>query len=506
VKFVTKKSSISKSLDSTHPELAKEAVDWDPSEYTFGSHTKKLWRCEKNHQYLSIIKNRVKGDGCPYCTNRKVLSGYNDLATTHPELAKEANGWDPTSVIAGTPKKLEWKCKNNHIWSANGQNRSRGAGCPYCNNKYVKKNYNDLATTHPHLAKEANGWDPTTVFAGTHKSLEWKCSKGHIWKAKSISRFNGNNCPYCSGRYPFVGETDLATTHPHLVNEAYGWDPTTISAGTQKSLEWKCSKGHIWKARPLRRIAGDGCSVCSNHQALIGYNDLATTHPEIAKQAYGWDPTTVIAGTRKKLEWKCESGHIWITTGDARTSGRNCIYCSHQKVLAGFNDLATTHPDLAKEAYGWDPRKVIAGTHKKLEWKCEEGHIWKAESKSRTYGRGCPTCSSTGFDPNKNGYLYFLIQPNWEIFQIGITNVPEARLSRHKSNGFELLELRGPMDGHTARELETALLKYLKNQKADLSPDHVAGKFDGYSESWTIDSYKVNNLKELIDKASEAGF
>ena len=50
------------------------------------------------------------------------------------------------------------------------------------------------------------------------------------------------------------------------------------------------------------------------------------------------------------------------------------------------------------------------------------------------------------------------------------------------------------------------MLRYLKSQKADLSPEHVAGKFDGYSESWTIDSYKVNNLKELIDKASEAGF
>ena len=68
------------------------------------------------------------------------------------------------------------------------------------------------------------------------------------------------------------------------------------------------------------------------------------------------------------------------------------------------------------------------------------------------------------------------------------------------------MELRGPMDGHTAQELETAILRYLKSQKADLSPDHVAGKFDGYSESWTMDSYKVNNLKELIDKASEAGF
>jgi hypothetical protein len=50
------------------------------------------------------------------------------------------------------------------------------------------------------------------------------------------------------------------------------------------------------------------------------------------------------------------------------------------------------------------------------------------------------------------------------------------------------------------------MLRFLKSQKADLSPDHVAGKFDGYSESWTIDSFQVNNLKELIDKSREAGY
>ena len=62
------------------------------------------------------------------------------------------------------------------------------------------------------------------------------------------------------------------------------------------------------------------------------------------------------------------------------------------------------------------------------------------------------------------------------------------------------------MDGHTAREIETLILRFLKLQNAELSPEHIAGKFDGYSESWTIDSYQVNNLKDLIDRASEAGF
>ena len=233
---------------------------------------------------------------------------------------------------------------------------------------------------------------------------------------------------------------------------------------------------------------------------------LSITHPEIADEADGWDPSQVSSGSNKRYLWKCQFGHTWNAIVNNRTIGTGCPVCSNRQVLTGYNDLATTHPELAKEANGWDPRKVIAGSDKKLEWKCNQGHEWKVSPNNRTYGTGCPTCASFGYDPNKEAHIYFLIQPSWEVYQIGITNFPNDRLKRHAKNGFELLELRGPMDGHKAQELETAVLRYLKSQNADLSPEYLAGKFDGYSESWTIDSFKVNNLKELIDKAVDAGF
>jgi len=370
---------------------------------------------------------------------------------------------------------------------------------------------NDLATTHPELAKEAVGWDPNTVIAGTHKKLEWKCKKGHTWKAAGSTRVKGHGCPFCSGRQVLVGVNDLATTHPDLASEAFGWDPKTVIAGTRKKLDWKCKQGHTWKANGSDRAYGkSGCPICSGRQVLVGVNDLATTHPDLASEAFGWDPKFISAGTGKKVEWKCKQGHTWKATSNSRTQDKSknkgCPFCTNRKVFFGFNDMSTTHPELAKEANGWDPKKTLAGTSKKLNWKCFEGHEWRAAGDHRIRGSGCPSCATSGFDPYSDSYLYFLIQPQWEIYQIGITNVPEDRLNRHNKNGFELLEIRGPMDGHTAQELETALLRFLKSQKADLSPDHVAGKFDGYTESWTIDSYKVNNLKELIDKASEAGF
>jgi hypothetical protein len=98
-----------------------------------------------------------------------------------------------------------------------------------------------LSVTHPELAAQADGWDPTTVTAGTAKKLKWKCPKEHSWTTGIINRATkGTGCPSCSGRLAIPGETDLATTHPELAAQAAEWDPTTVKAGTNRKLKWRC--------------------------------------------------------------------------------------------------------------------------------------------------------------------------------------------------------------------------------------------------------------------------
>ena len=104
-----------------------------------------------------------------------------------------------------------------------------------------------LAETHPELAAQADGWDPTTVRPGSHQILAWRCPVGHSWDAQVKSRaLNENGCPYCSGFKAQSGVNDLATTHPDLAKQADGWDPTTVTSQTHKSVNWKCSLGHKW--------------------------------------------------------------------------------------------------------------------------------------------------------------------------------------------------------------------------------------------------------------------
>ena len=47
---------------------------------TVGSHKKIWWKCSLSHEWMAAVKNRHNGSGCPYCSNRKVLKGTNDLA------------------------------------------------------------------------------------------------------------------------------------------------------------------------------------------------------------------------------------------------------------------------------------------------------------------------------------------------------------------------------------------------------------------------------------------
>ena len=487
-------------LSVTHPELAKQAVGWDPSTLTHGSHQKREWMCELGHLFESAISKRSMGQGCSVCAGKTILVGFNDLQTNNPELAVQAYGWDPTTITRSAAAMKEWQCLYGHVWKATVSNRGTGTGCPTCSGKIVLAGFNDLATVEPEIANEAFGWDPTTVTRGAAAMKEWRCPLGHEWAMTVNARSSGHGCPTCANQRILAGFNDLATMEPEIAKQAFGWDPTTVFSRSGARKTWKCQRGHEWVSTVGHRTAGTGCPICSGRTPLAGFNDLTTVEPGIAEQAFGWDPTTVTRSAGAKKDWRCERGHTWSAKVASRSKGNGCPVCSGKTVLVGFNDLATLEPEIAEQAFGWDPTTVTRRAGGKREWKCEIGHRWSALIQNRSSGSGCPTCADYGFDPNAKAWIYFLTHPQWQMLQIGITNFPDQRLGNHKKLGWEIIELRGPMEGLIAREWETSILQMLKRHGAKLAPEEVAGKFDGYTEAWLTKSFQVKSLRELMDE------
>jgi hypothetical protein len=127
-------------LATTHPHLA---VEWDasknlktPLEVSIGSKARVWWLCSNGHSYNAVLYSRKAGTSCPVCTNKKIVSGINDLATTHPELAAEwdkgKNALSSKEVSAGSGRKAWWLCKNGHSYQSAISHRSLGTSCSTC--------------------------------------------------------------------------------------------------------------------------------------------------------------------------------------------------------------------------------------------------------------------------------------------------------------------------------------------------------------------------------------
>lgn len=107
-----------------------------PQDVMANSNISVWWQCESGHEWKTVISHRSRGDSCPYCSGRKVLAGYNDLATLNPKLASEwhptKNKFSPQDVTCGSSKKVWWQCKNGHEWQAIISSRNNGRGCKQC--------------------------------------------------------------------------------------------------------------------------------------------------------------------------------------------------------------------------------------------------------------------------------------------------------------------------------------------------------------------------------------
>lgn len=442
-------------LETLYPEISKE---WDstknenvlPSMVISGSHTKYWWLCSFGHSYKASPENRTKvhGTGCPICANEQqssfpeqaifyYLKQQFPLAQNRALIyGKEIDIYIPEEKIGIEYDGKRWhtleirdkeKLKDNFfltkgikiirvkeyikteeitdlpntIWVNSRKNQYRNIeyalqeivayfNCKNINftvnlendNVNIMKMYvvsrkaNSLAVLRPDIAKEWNiekngGIVPEQVTVSSGKKFWWVCSLGHEYQmsVESRTKNNGSGCPYCAGQKLLKGFNDLETRYPQIAAEWHktkngDLSPSDVMPGTNKKVWWKCSNNHeYYTSISSRTTQKSGCPYCSGHKIINGKTDLQTTYPEIARE---WDyeknreltPDSVKPFSHRKVWWKCPNGHSYEREISGRIAsvktgkGNGCPYCSGQKTLKGFNDLATKLPEVAAK---WHP-------------------------------------------------------------------------------------------------------------------------------------------------------
>lgn len=370
-----------------------------------------------------------------------------NITITHPDVASEWNyeanlPVTPKMITYGVNEHFSWICKRcSYTWNAAPSDRCRRVsptGCPACAGKVVTSGKNDIASQRPDVARD---WDynknapltPSEVATHSNIRYGWICSKcGHAWVATPSDRCRNSNpkgCPACAGKVVIPGKNDIASQYPNVAKE---WDynknfpliPAEVAGHSHKNYGWICGKcGHAWDAKPSNRCRNTnptGCPACAGKVVIPGENDIASQHPDVAKE---WDyvknyPLTPAEVTRRSLKdygWICSKcGHAWDAKPSNRCRSTNptgCPACAGKIVVPGKNDIASQYPDIAKE---WDysknypiiPSEVAKSSNINYGWICSKcGHTWDARPSRRcncTNPSGCPACAGKAVIPGKN--------------------------------------------------------------------------------------------------------
>lgn len=361
----------------------------------------------------------------------KYISENKELMKEWDWEANNKAGLDPNKLTLGSGLKAWWKCsKCGYRWLSAISNRTFGkTGCPACAYKVLAKGYNDLETRNPAIAKE---WHPTKNgdlkpsdfnSASLYRAW-WLCPIcHHPYQKRIMDRVKkGAKCNHCCDPKVIQGKNDIATKFPDILKEwdydkNYPFQPQNFSYGTKRKFWWKCKKcGFSWQATPIHRSTSkSGCPKCAiGSYAIAGETDLATTHPNLAKE---WDytkngnltPQKIKAGSSHNAWWKCPTCSCsYKAEIRARVYGRNCPNCNNTGLVEGYNDFQTLYPNLAKE---WHPTKntkkpnqIKAKSQYKAFWLCPTcGLVWQNPVRDRViYNRNCPACNDTSLVPGVN--------------------------------------------------------------------------------------------------------
>lgn len=417
-------------LSDNYPKLA---VEWHPTkngdllptQTTAGSAKLIWWLGKCGHEWRASINNRVKGNNCPYCSNQKVLKGFNDLQFKNPDIAMEwhhtKNGsLKPTNVIPGTHKKVWWLGKCGHEWEqAISKRTQRGQGCPICGNRlqtsfpeqavfyYVKRAFSDAINSYTEVFNNQMELDifiPSTSIGIEYDGINWhntsntvekERTKYQICKEKGITLIRiieekntvaDNSCDtaYFIRRHPSFDE----------LNSLILSIISCFEKSEDVDVERDSMKIHA------QYLFGD------NPNSFVYYHPYLLDDWDFVKNEK-INPYSLSVSSGIYVWWKCAvCGHEWRQRIATRTQGSGCEKCGFAKRntsrirnrIAANGSLLDKAPDLARE---WHPSKngslspdaVMLGSAKKVWWKCSTcGYEWIATILSRNQGNGCPEC------------------------------------------------------------------------------------------------------------------
>ena len=395
------------------------------------------WKCSKcSGKYdCSVVKRHQ--EGCPYCSNKQMLKGFNTLQETHSYLEKfwdEGNSTKLSDYWSKSTEAINWscpccgihfQCSPIEMISRTNIENSNFETCPNnCDWDTLVFN-NDILHDSPKLREEWSSKNGIPVhLALSHietKKYWWHCSscKQDYLCSIPIRREVKNTCPYCNDELPLKGFNTLFDDYPEFSDfwsKNNSQDPTqmTISGAKNNKFLWICSccnlefeeklevvidKFSIIQGKELIRV----CPYCTEKipkpsESLGGQKSFLRS--EWLENLNG-DINKIFCNSSDTVEWVCRRCHrnFKARISERKENDNCCPDCSKRELAVGYNDLATTHPLVIKEWSALNDREscsVMCNSNYRAWWKCPvcKGEYQQEVQSKVIIKKPCPYCTN----------------------------------------------------------------------------------------------------------------
>lgn len=405
---------------------ANEVNGLNPSKLTIKSNRIAAWKCSKcGHKWDAIIANRVKGSGCPVCSNRVVIAGKNDVASLIPELLEEwdyeknsAIGIFPDQVAKGSEQKAFWKCsKCGFSWKTNIYSRTNsvgGTGCPECAKRfttsipeqallyYIRRSFMSAIGTYK---TDWLGQSEIDIYIPELSlGIEYDGEAWHLDVARDIEKNN-----LCQKH----GIRILRVREPKCPTLPSTCDVICRSDRSYSSINQMVLDVFTFISDTYGMIINTPVNYELDRASILGFIHTIPSNSivQFPKLMNRWDfesngeirPEYLSLKSEVKTWWRCpQCGYRWeAKVKDVSRAHSDCPVCSGKRIVPGINDLATKYPALLQD---WDyeinacegvfPNQIAGGAKRNVAWKCSVcGNKWRARVSNRVYGKtGCPAC------------------------------------------------------------------------------------------------------------------
>lgn len=398
----------------------------DPTKLPLGSGKKVNWVCSRGHKWPTSIYHRVvRGTNCPYCSNKRILPGYNDLQSQRPDLMAdwdyEANTIDPSTVAVKSNKTAAWVCPKGHKYSKAIYKRASGEGCPTCAKAlrtsfpeqcfffYVKKVYPDAINSYRDIFD--NGMELDIYIPSIKTGIEYD---GIFWHDQGALLREEKKYQICKENHIrlfrikegiFSGFADNADRIWYIPKKRDYMLLDFYITDFLKQLTFLSTN------LPDVNVARDKTEILE-FKTLKLEDSLSFLYPELAKE---WHPAKngkltpdlFVPGSAEVVWWLCpQCGNEWRASIINRTKGHGCDICATaRRKITKKDTILSRRGCLDKEwcLLDWDyeanehgPEYYTNGSGEVVSWKCHKcGHKWKTPicDRTRDYKNGCPLCS-----------------------------------------------------------------------------------------------------------------